>query len=120
MSGGAWERVAAFNGTDTNNNEEKYGSSFAGKNKTSTQWATKYSSNDDIPTKEKSKVGDAIWEVYVNVNEQDNPRGWFNDGATIVNPACPFMGRGSSSNDYKKSGGGVFAVAETVRGTLRV
>ncbi len=114
LSGGAWERVAAFNNTDNNNYEIQYGGSFAGISQTSSKWATKYESEDNsIPTQKKSKVGDAIWDVYVNKNESSEPRGWFNDHAHFVYPNQPFVLRGG---DYGYStSAGVFATSYTYR-----
>ncbi len=114
LSGGAWERVALFNSVDTNGSEEKYGSSFADINKANTQWATKYSSDDNnIPTEKKSKVGDATWEVYVNKGTLGIPRGWFNDYAKFVNPGGPFVNRGGSYSFGTDAG--VFAASDTSR-----
>ncbi len=101
LSGGAWEQVAAFNSVYNNNYEEQYGSSFAGVNKTNTQWATKYESTEGTPTKEKSKVGDAIWEVFVKDN-----KGWFNDHSYLVTPGNPFVVRGADCGQL--AGTGVF------------
>ncbi len=111
LSGGAWERVAAFNDKDTNNNETQYGSSFAGTSQMSNQWATKYSSDGNIPAGENSKVGDAIWDVYVNSN-----RGWFNDYAVFAVPDFPFIVRGGVYGDG--AGAGVFAVSHGGRSFL--
>ncbi len=117
LSGLAWERVAAFNNTDNNNWETQYGSSFAGVNKTNDKWATKYESEDGyIPVQEKSKVGDAIWDVYVNtvnVKDNDEGRGWFNDYDCLVHPGNPFMARGARWNRGETAG--VFACGATSR-----
>ena len=112
LSGGAWERVAAFNSVDTKGYETQYGSSFADINKTNTQWATKYSSDNNIPTQEKSKVGDAIWDVYVKSN-----RGWFNDDAYFVKPDNPFVVRGGHYVDGADTG--VFSASNTNRRSKR-
>ncbi len=103
LSGGAWERVAAFNDKDTHDYETTYGGAFAGINQTSSKWATKYSLDNNIPTEAKSKVGDAIWDVYVKSN-----KGWFNDCTNLMIPDAPFVGRGGAYGDGAMAG--VFAI----------
>ena len=99
LSGGAYEYVAAFNDTDTNGYEGKYGSSFAGTTNPSTEYATKYSSTSSTPSSTTYKPGDATYEVYVGSN-----RAWFNDYSYFVGSSDPFFRRGGYCNDGADAG----------------
>lgn len=112
MSGGAWERVAAFNDTDSNNYETTYGSSFAGTAKASTKYATKYSNNSTTNLGTLlytvGKTGDSTKEVYVGSGD----RNWFSDYSYFLCSSDPFFGRGGffSNGSYA----GVFGSCNTL------
>ena len=93
LSGGAFEYVAAFNNTDTNNYESTYGSSFAGTSKSSTRYATKYYNSaatySGSTISSVSKKGDCLAEVCVT-----SDRGWYNDCLYFAGAGNPFFRRG--------------------------
>ena len=94
MSGGAWERVAAFNDTDSDNSETTYGSSFAGTAKASTKYATKYSNNSTTNSGTLlytvGKTGDSTKEVYTGSGTAN----WFSDYSYFLCSSHPFFLRG--------------------------
>ena len=94
MSGGAWERVAAFNDTDSNNYETTYGSSFAGTAKASTKYATKYSNNSTTNSGTLlytvGKTGDSTKEVYTGSGTAN----WFSSYSYFLYSSYPFFIRG--------------------------
>ena len=106
MSGGAWEYVAAFNDTDSNNYETTYGSSFAGTTKASTKYATKYSNNSSASSGTLlytvGKTGDSTKEVYVGSGDTN----WFSDSSKFLASGTPFFMRCGHCNS--RSGAGVF------------
>ena len=108
LSGGAWEYVAAFNDTDTNNYESRYGSSFAATTNPSTEYATKYSNstttNSGSKIYEVGKIGDATKEVNAG---NSNSYNWFSDNSYFLNASSPFFERGGKYADGDK--GGVFS-----------
>ena len=104
LSGGGWEYVAVFRGSDTFDYDAQGGSSFAGVTKTNTKWATKYESTEGTPTGEKSKEGDAIWDIYVS-----NNKGWFGDYSEFAVEIKPFAYRGGHCNDAANAG--MFAIS---------
>ncbi len=96
LSGGTYERVAAFNDkVGSTDYEAQYGSSFAAPTNPSTKYATKYISqeNDDssTPTYEKYYPGDATYEVYKGSNYA-----WNNTYSYFANSSAPFFERGGS------------------------
>jgi len=114
LSGGAWERVAAFNDTDTNNYESSYGNSFAATTNESTKYATKYSNNTttNYGTKiyEVGKTGDATKETYKGSGD----RNWFTDYSFFLLASSPFFNRGGYYNSG--SGAGVFYSSNSLGG----
>ena len=106
MSGGAWEYTAAFNDTDTNNYESKYGSSFASTTNSSTKYATKYSNNTTTSygTKiyEVGKIGDGTKETYSESSSYSwNPN---NDYTYFAYSSGPFFIRGGLFLDGSDAG----------------
>lgn len=118
MSGGAWEYVAAFNNTDTDDYESSYGSTFASTSGTSTKYATKYLNttlnssgstnfigNNIIYT--YGKIGDATKEVNkggaYDLSNTSTNYNWFGDYPYLCSASCPFVLRGG---DYY---GGAYA-----------
>ncbi len=104
MSGGAWERVAAFNDTDSNNYETTYGSSFAGTTKASTKYATKYSNNSSESSGTLlytvGKTGDSTKEVYTGYGTAN----WFTDYSRFLHSGGPFFLRGGGYNNGSVAG----------------
>ncbi len=103
LSGGAYEYVATFNDQDTNNYETRYGNEdFAGTDKKSTKYATKYSSTNKTPNYNSYVPGDATYEVNFK-----NDINWLNDNGAFANPSYPFFERGGAN--YKSNGIGIFS-----------
>ncbi len=118
MSGGAFERVAAFNSSysgpyytekdNLNAGGEHFATSTSGK---STEYVTAYNNSTDTYFEnylvgDVSKIGDAAHEVFVN-----NRYGWFNDYSTFVNSTLPFFNRGGG---YKSNSiAGMFFVSNS-------
>ncbi len=116
MSGGAWEYVAAFNNTDTNNYESSYGSTFASTSGTSDKYATKYynettSSNGNARIYTYGKIGDATKEVNKGgayaLSNTSTYYNWFGDYPHLCYASGPFVGRGGSFD--VGAGAGVFS-----------
>ena len=113
MSGGAWEYVAVFNNTDTNNYESSYGSSFASTAGSSDKYATKYYnetilSNGNARIYTYGKIGDATKEVnkggaydFSNTSTYYN---WFGDDPYLCNASNPFVLRGGYYNAGANAG----------------
>ena len=110
LSGGAYERVAAFNSSYSG--QYFTGSSyvdanvdhFASTGGKSTKYATAYSNStgsngNDFTVGTVSIRGDAIQEAYVS-----NHEGWFNDGSYFVDSSYPFFGRGGDYNISSTAG----------------
>ena len=115
MSGGAWEYVAAFNNTDTNNYESSYGSTFASTSGTSDKYATKYynettSSNGNARIYTYGKIGDATKEVNKGgayaLSNTSTYYNWFGDYPSLCYASHPFVIRGGYY--YKGADAGVF------------
>ena len=107
MSGGAWEYVAAFNNTDTNNYESSYGSSFASTTGSSDKYATKYynttsSSSGNARIYTYGKIGDATKEVNKGgayaLSNTSTYNNWFTDYPDLCNASYPFVIRGGIYN----------------------
>ena len=113
MSGGAWEYVAAFNNTDTNNYESSYGSTFASTSGTSDKYATKYynettSSNGNARIYTYGKIGDATKEVnkggaYALSNTSKYYK-WFEDYPSLCIASAPFVRCGGYCGDGANAG----------------
>ena len=113
MSGGAWEYVAVFNNTDTNNYESRYGSSFASTSGSSDKYATKYynetsSSNGNARIYTYGKIGDATKEVNKGgayaLSNTSTCYNWFGDYPALCVAFNPFVVRGGF-NDCDASAG---------------
>ena len=120
MSGGAWEYIAAFNNTDSNNKIPAYGWSGLNTDSASDKYATKYlnettSSAGNARIYTYGKIGDASKEVnkggaFVldNTNMYCN---WFTDAPGICYESYPFILRGgyydngASAGVFYSSGG---------------
>lgn len=113
MSGGAWEYVAVFNNTDTNNYESSYGSSFASTSGSSDKYATKYynettseSGNARIYT--YGKIGDATKEVNkggeYDLTNTSTYYNWFGDSPYLCYASDPFVARGGGYNNGAYAG----------------
>ena len=117
LSGGAWEYVAIFNDTDKNNYEIESGSSFAGTNKNSTKYATKYSNNTEssrgIAIYSVGKIGDTTKEISTN----SGTRGWFSDYMGFLCSTNPFIMR---SHDYGGGGNSGIFFANSYSGKTNV
>ena len=110
ISGGAWDRVAAFNseysgeyftGKDSLDANGKHFASTGGK---STEYVTAYSndtstSHQDFTVGNVTIIGDGMGEVYVGLD-----RGWFNDHCYFINITNPFINRGGRSNYGAETG----------------
>ena len=115
MSGGAWERSAAYinneNGTD---NRNTYGSSVITGGATSTKYATVYPSNEtnDTNTDDKKSqanynvndkiYGDAVRETSTKGSEKSS---WYSDYSYFPEGGVPFFVRGGS---WVSDGAGLF------------
>lgn len=113
MSGGAWEYVAAFNNTDTNNYESTYGSTFASTSGTSDKYATKYynettSSNGNARIYTYGKIGDATKEVNKGgayaLSNTSTYYNWFGDDPNLCYADYPFFRRGGYYDDGASAG----------------
>ena len=113
MSGGAWEYVAVFNNTDTNNYESSYGSTFASTSGTSDKYATKYyntattgSGNARIYT--YGKIGDATKEVNKGgayaLSNTSTYYNWFGDCPYLCYASNPFVKRGGDYSNGANAG----------------
>ena len=105
MSGGAWEYVAVFNNTDTNNYESSYGSSFASTSGSSDKYATKYynentSSSGNARIYTYGKIGDATKEVNkggeYDLTNTSTYYNWFGDYPYLCDASYPFVVRGGN------------------------
>ena len=110
LSGGAYERVAAFNSSYSGRffTESSYvdvnGNHFASTGGTSTKYATAYSNSTgtyygDFTVGTVSIRGDAIEEIYVNEFS-----GWFNDYSRFISSTGPFFSRGGSCEENANAG----------------
>ena len=110
LSGGAYERVAAFNSSYSgqyftgSSYVDAKGNHFASTGGKSTKYATAYSNStgsngNDFTVGTVSIRGDAIQEAYVS-----NHEGWFNDGSYFVDSSYPFFGRGGDYNISSTAG----------------
>ena len=106
MSGGTWERVAAFvnNGNETLSN---FGSSVIKGGATSTKYATVYASGETSSTttedarseanynayENKKIYGDAVYETSIKGTENSS---WYSDYSLFPEGGGPFSGRGGS------------------------
>ena len=101
LSGGTWERTAAF---DTKSNNLANGNNFASTGAGSTKYATAYENGTDVTNGEKvyevGKIGDATKETYTGIGEI----AWNNDGFKIPYQAGPFFLRGLDCNGNVESG----------------
>lgn len=134
MSGGAWERVATFNSTDS----EQYFTSQGWTSATgltvksnSTKYATKYNNTTTLyygntATYKYGKVGDATKEV--NTGGVYSPssttlrKNWFSDYLHITCANYPFFNRGGHYGDGVNAGlfySSYSSGEETNRGTYR-
>ncbi len=102
MSGGAWERVAAYNSTGSG--VSNYGWTGLTPETPSTKYATRYynttGSRDGIVIYQVGKIGDATKETYLGTGDS----GWFSDYARFVNASYPLFGRGGAYQNYMRSG----------------
>ena len=107
MSGGAWEYVAAFNNTDTNNYESSFGSTFASTSGTSDKYATKYynettSSDGNARIYTYGKIGDATKEVNkggaYDLSNTSRYNNWFGDYSSLCYAGFSFVKRGGHCN----------------------
>ena len=117
LSGGEWERVAAFNSAYTGtyftgaDYLDAEGNHFASTGGESTRYATAYNNStstyyEDFTVGTVSMIGDAIQEVYVSLD-----KGWFNDHSNFVYAKFPFFNRGGGY--YDGSYAGIFYSDET-------
>ena len=113
MSGGAWEYVAAFNNTDTNNYESSYGSTFASTSGTSDKYATKYynettSSNGNARIYTYGKIGDATKEVNKGgayaLSNTSTYYNWFGGCPYLCYASYPFVIRGGNCSNGAYAG----------------
>ena len=96
--------MATFNSAGEENYLNKYGSSFASLNGTSTKYATEYynpsdSYNDDFTLGKVSMMGDAMQEIYLSDSE-----GWNQDYVDFVSTSYPFLTRGGVCNRTDEAG----------------
>lgn len=117
MSGGAWEYVAVFNNTDTNNYEASYGSSFASTAGSSDNYATKYNNTTSSYRGNSvickyGKVGDATKEVNKGgayaLTSKTYCTNWFSDCPNLCDASSPFVGRGGFYSNENEANAGVF------------
>ena len=127
MSGGNWERVAAYitNGhqnltdqgiaTDTNkggltatNTPNKYRDVYTSTVSNADVSAQVPDYNLTEPNKTAKKYGDAVWETSggTGTSEPSNKQGWYSDYSRFPFSTVPFFARGG--NYYDTSGAGVF------------
>ena len=114
MSGGTWDRVAAFNSSDPNGYLGDYGwTSATGLtvDSESTKYATKYNNITEAQygTTEElliSKIGDALIEVNksVGTSSTDYRNHWFDDYSYLLWHDLPFFRRGGYYGDLKDAG----------------
>ncbi|MDD3048394.1 MAG: hypothetical protein PHQ89_00165 [Bacilli bacterium] len=114
MSGGLWERVAAYinNG---NVNLLKNGKAVVedGKASQSSKYKTVYSYDKDNDIMEnnyninKNIIGDAIFETSTGLGEKS----WFNDYSSFMFENSPFLHRGGTYSNT--TGAGLFAFSNT-------
>ena len=114
MSGGNWERAAAY----VNNNHDNlqtYGKSIV-------EGATKYKevyeqgTTDTVELnygKAANKYGDAVYETSNGYNSSS--ASWHNDWAVFANTSSPFFCRGGARNNT--TGAGVFAFTGSIGST---
>ena len=110
MSGGAWDRNAAY----VNNNHENlqiYGKSVVdGETKYKEVYEQGITDTQELNyEKAASKYGDAIYETSKGYSTTNSS--WYSDFAYFVGSNNPFFNRGGYRND--KTGAGVFAFDDT-------
>ena len=119
LAGGSWERMAAFNGVDSNNYFSKYEWTKETEltvNSDSTKYVTKYNNNTENYYERNviyrsGKIGDATKEVnegkvYHTEVYGEQILNWFEDAADFVTSDYPFFMRGSYGDGTET---GIFA-----------
>ena len=97
MSGGAWERMAAYR--DTENNEEQIGESEFTKQEIAAiegKYFDVYKADSDQTTYKNRILGDATGEMSPFNNQKGN---WYEDWADFIDDDAPWFGRGSNYSD---------------------
>ncbi len=113
MSGGAWERVSAFNSVDTNGYFSVSGwTTVTGltTESNSTKYATKYENTgadyETTPELVMSKIGDDLIEVNKSIGSSSTSamNHWFNDYSYIADSGTPFFARGGGYSNGSSAG----------------
>jgi len=102
LSGGTCEYVAAFNSIDEYGYIKNFGWSGLSTSSTSTKYATRYYSDESVPSSRNYKTGDATYEV--NVNPGYYVYAWFSDNSYSLESKKPFITRGGVWNSFEYAG----------------
>jgi len=104
MSGGTYEYIATWDTESTSSDINNVGSSFASPKGESTKYATVYHNGTTsyYPTSENSILGDATYEVNVDIGNSNYA--WFRDYSYCAYVEGPFFRRGGTHSNETNAG----------------